>query len=78
MFRAASFATAHSLCDQVFSEGKVGILTPLSIDSRGGWRKVPKCNDWGMVSRWSEIRWIHTNSVTLNFYVREGCGVHRG
>lgn len=47
------------------------------IDSHGGWRKVPKCNDWDMVSRWNDARWAHTNSITLNFYVREGCGIHR-
>jgi glycosyltransferase involved in cell wall biosynthesis len=47
------------------------------INNHGGWRKVSKCNDWDMVSRWEDVRWAHTNSVTLNFYVREGCGIHR-
>jgi len=43
----------------------------------GGWRWVQKCNDWDIVSRWKDIRWAHTNKITLNFYVREGCGIHR-
>lgn len=43
----------------------------------GGWRHVPKCNDWDIVSRWKDIKWAHTNKITLNFYVREGCGIHR-
>lgn len=47
------------------------------IDRHGGWRKVPKGNDWDIVSRWSNVRWSHTNRVTLNFYLREGCGIHR-
>jgi glycosyltransferase involved in cell wall biosynthesis len=47
------------------------------IDIFGGWRKVPKCNDWDIVSRWRNVRWSHTNSITLNFYLREGCGIHR-
>jgi len=47
------------------------------IHTHGGWRKVPKCNDWDIVSRWEGVRWSHTNSITLNFYVREGCGIHR-
>jgi len=47
------------------------------IDTHGGWRKVQKCNDWDIVSRWKDARWSHTNAITLNFYVREGCGIHR-
>lgn len=47
------------------------------IEAHGGWRRVPKCNDWDLVSRWAGARWSHTNKVTLNFYVREGCGIHR-
>lgn len=47
------------------------------IHTHGGWRKVPKCNDWDIVSRWTDVRWSHTNALTLNFYVREGCGIHR-
>lgn len=47
------------------------------INKYGGWRRVPKGNDWDIVSRWEGIRWSHTNSVTLNFYMREGCGIHR-
>lgn len=47
------------------------------IDAYGGWRKVSKSNDWDIVSRWTNVRWSHTNKVTLNFYLREGCGVHR-
>lgn len=47
------------------------------IDTYGGWRYVPKCNDWDIVSRWKNIKWAHTNKITLNFYVREGCGIHR-
>lgn len=43
----------------------------------GGWRWVPKCNDWDIVSRWKDIKWKHTGKITLNFYVREGCGIHR-
>jgi glycosyltransferase involved in cell wall biosynthesis len=47
------------------------------INKYGGWRYVSKCNDWDIVSRWKDVRWAHTNKATLNFYVREGCGVHR-
>jgi glycosyltransferase involved in cell wall biosynthesis len=48
------------------------------INKYGGWRYVPKCNDWDIVSRWvPNITWAHTNKITLNFYVREGCGIHR-
>jgi glycosyltransferase involved in cell wall biosynthesis len=47
------------------------------IDRHGGWRRVPKGNDWDLVSRWDGVRWSHTNRVTLNFYLREGCGIHR-
>ena len=47
------------------------------IHRYGGWRFVPKCNDWDIVSRWVDVKWRHTGKVTLNFYVREGCGIHR-
>lgn len=47
------------------------------IEIYGGWRYVPKCNDWDIVSRWKDVKWAHTNKTTLNFYVREGCGIHR-
>lgn len=48
------------------------------IHKYGGWRYVKKCNDWDLISRWGEdVKWIHTNEITLNFYVREGCGIHR-
>lgn len=47
------------------------------IAEHGGWRRVPKGNDWDIVSRWESVRWSHTGAVTLNFYMREGCGVHR-
>lgn len=48
------------------------------INKYGGWRHVNKCNDWDMISRWdSKIKWAHTNTITLNFYMRNGCGVHR-
>ena len=48
------------------------------IDTHGGWRYVKKCNDWDMVSRWvPNVKWSHTNELTLNFFVREGCGIHR-
>ena len=47
------------------------------IHKYGGWRKVPKCNDWDIVSRWTDVVWRHTGKITLNFYVREGCGIHR-
>lgn len=47
------------------------------IHRYGGWRFVPKCNDWDIVSRWKDVSWRHTGKVTLNFYVREGCGIHR-
>lgn len=48
------------------------------INKHGGWRYVKKCNDWDMVSRWFPgVKWSHTNKVTLNFYLREGCGIHR-
>lgn len=48
------------------------------IDKYGGWRFVSKCNDWDIISRWlPNITWKHTNQITLNFYVREGCGIHR-
>lgn len=48
------------------------------IDKYGGWRYVKKCNDWDLVSRWGEkIKWAHTKKITLNFFLREGCGIHR-
>lgn len=48
------------------------------INKFGGWRWVPKGNDWDIVSRWvPNVSWSHTNKITLNFYVRENCGVHR-
>lgn len=52
--------------------------TRAMITKYGGWRYVKKCNDWDLISRWGQdVKWIHTNKVTLNFYVREGCGIHR-
>ena len=49
------------------------------FDKYGGWRWVKKGNDWDMVSRWVEnLKWAHTNKITLNFYLRENCGIHRG
>ena len=48
------------------------------IEKYGGWRWVKKGNDWDIVSRWIPgLKWSHTNQITLNFYLREGCGVHR-
>lgn len=47
------------------------------IHRYGGWRFVKKCNDWDIISRWENVSWRHTGKVTLNFYVREGCGIHR-
>jgi len=47
------------------------------IDIYGYWRKVKKGNDWDLVSRWKEFTYTHTNKITLNFYMREGCGIHR-
>lgn len=47
------------------------------IDKYGGWRYVKKGNDWDIVSRWKDVKWTHTNKITLNFYLREGCGIHR-
>lgn len=47
------------------------------IEKYGGWRRVPKCNDWDIVSRWTDISWAHTKKITLNFFIREGCGIHR-
>jgi glycosyltransferase involved in cell wall biosynthesis len=44
----------------------------------GGWRYVPKCSDWDLVKRWvPDIKWCHTGKITLNFYLRDNCGVHR-
>lgn len=47
------------------------------INKYGGWRYVKKCNDWDLISRWKDYKWSHTNKITLNFFVREGCGIHR-
>lgn len=47
------------------------------IEKYGGWRWVKKGNDWDIVSRWKNLRWSHTNKITVNFYLRENCGVHR-
>ena len=47
------------------------------ISKYGGWRYVKKCNDWDIVSRWRDFKWCHTNKITLNFFLREGCGIHR-
>lgn len=48
------------------------------IEKHGGWRYVSKCNDWDMVSRWVPgVKWSHTDKVTLNFFLRDGCGIHR-
>lgn len=47
------------------------------IEKYGGWRYVKKCNDWDLVSRWKNFKWSHTNKITLNFFLREGCGIHR-
>jgi len=48
------------------------------IDKHGGWRYVKKCNDWDLISRWiPDVKWSHTNKVTLNFFIRDGCGIHR-
>jgi hypothetical protein len=48
------------------------------IGEYGGWRYVKKGNDWDIVSRWvPNVKWAHTKKVTLNFFLREGCGIHR-
>lgn len=48
------------------------------IERFGGWRYVEKCNDWDIIERWlPDLSWSHTNKVTLNFYLRENCGIHR-
>jgi hypothetical protein len=48
------------------------------VEKHGGWRYVKKCNDWDIVSRWvPDVKWSHTNKVTLNFFIRDGCGIHR-
>lgn len=47
------------------------------ILDHGGWRYVPKCNDWDIVKRWKDVSWAHTGKVTLNFFLRDNCGVHR-
>lgn len=49
----------------------------LLINKYGGWKYVKKCNDWDLVSRWKDFSWSHTNKITLNFFIREGCGIHR-
>jgi glycosyltransferase involved in cell wall biosynthesis len=44
----------------------------------GGWRYCSKCCDWDLVKRWvPEVTWCHTGKITLNFYLRKNCGVHR-
>jgi glycosyltransferase involved in cell wall biosynthesis len=47
------------------------------INKYGGWRYVKKGNDWDLVSRWKDFKWSHTNKITLNFFLRENCGIHR-
>lgn len=48
------------------------------IIKHGGWRRVNKCNDWDVVSRWMpSIVWSHTEKVTVNFFLRKNCGIHR-
>ncbi len=47
------------------------------IYKHGGWRYVNKGCDWDLVKRWNDVKWSHTNKITLNFYLRENCGVHR-
>ena len=48
------------------------------INKYGGWRCVKKGADWDLVSRWiPNIKWAHTKKITLNFFVREGCGTQR-
>lgn len=47
------------------------------IKKYGGWRYVKKGNDWDLVSRWKKFKWSHTQKITLNFFLREGCGIHR-
>lgn len=47
------------------------------IEKFGGWRYVKKGNDWDLISRWKNYKWSHTNKITLNFFLREGCGIHR-
>lgn len=48
------------------------------VEKYAKWRFVTKGNDWDVVSRWpSNLKWNHTGIVTLNFYIREGCGTHR-
>lgn len=48
------------------------------IDKYGGWRFVPKCNDWDIVKRWTPSAiFAHTGKFTLNFRLRENCGIHR-
>lgn len=48
------------------------------IFKSGGWRYVPKCCDWDLVKRWvPDVKWCHTNKITLNFYLRDNCGIHR-
>lgn len=44
----------------------------------GGWRCVSKCNDWDLIKRWMpHVSWGHTNKITLNFFLRKNCGIHR-
>jgi len=48
------------------------------INRYGGWRRVNKGSDWDIVSRWlPNLSWCHTNKITLNFFLRDGCGIHR-
>ena len=48
------------------------------IMGSGGWRYTSKCCDWDLVSRWvPDVKWCHTGKYTLNFYLRDNCGIHR-
>lgn len=48
------------------------------VIKHGGWHKVKKCNDWDLIARWTpSIVWSHTKEITLNFFLRENCGIHR-
>jgi len=48
------------------------------IEEFGGWRFVPKCNDWDIVKRWlPTASFAHTGKFTLNFRLRENCGIPR-
>lgn len=69
------------ICNQPPKQGQIDTSEIMHkrwlINKYGGWRYVDKCNDWDLVSRWPEIKWAHTNTITLNFYTRNGCGAHR-